>query len=60
MPSMSFCRFSVSVFAAVALAGAVLAQGDAPAAADDNKPAVEAIPAAEQEKMDEECAFITA
>ena len=57
---MSFCRFSVSVFAAVALAGAVLAQGDAPAAADDNKPAVEAIPAAEQEKMDEECAFITA
>ena len=61
MHHMSFFRFPVFVFVTAALACAAVAQDAAPAAAaDDNKPAVEAIPAAEQEKMDEECAFITA
>ena len=61
MRHMSFCRFSVSAFAAFAFAGVVVAQNAAPAAeADDNKPAVESIPAAEKEKMDAECAFIKA
>ena len=59
---MSFCRISVSVLAAFAFAGLVMAQTAASAAGadDDNKPVVEAIPAAEQEKMDAECAYIMA
>ena len=58
---MSFCRFPVSAFAAFAFAGVVMAQApESKEAADDNKPAVEAIPAAEKEKMDAECAFIKA
>lgn len=53
MHHMSFFRFPVFVFVTAALACAAVAQDAAPAAAaDDNKPAVEAIPAAEQEKMD--------
>ena len=61
MRHMSFCRFSVSAFAAFAFAGVVVAQDAASAAgADDNKPAVESIPTAEKEKMDDECAFIKA
>ena len=61
MRHMSFCRFPVSAFAAFAFAGVVMAQAPETAApADDNKPAVEAIPAAEKEKMDAECAFIKA
>ena len=58
---MSFCRFPVSAFAAVAIAGLATAQTTGPAAAaDDNKPALEAIPAAEKEKMDAESDFIKA
>ena len=62
MQGMSFFRVSVFVLAAAAFAGLVLSPSAARAAEaeDDNKPAVEAIPAAEQEKMDEECAYITA
>ena len=62
MRPMRFSRFPVFAFAAFAFAGFVTAQTAAPdaAAADDNKPAVEAIPAAEQEAMDAECAFIMA
>ena len=58
---MSFCRFPVFAFAAVAIAGSATAQTASPAAAaDDNKPALEAIPAAEKEKMDAESDFIKA
>ena len=62
MRSMRFSRFPVFAFAAFAFAGFATAQTAAPnaAAEDDNKPAVEAIPAAEQEAMDAECAFIMA
>ena len=62
MRPMRFSRFPVFAFAACAFAGIASAQTAASgaAAADDNKPAVEAIPAAEQEAMDAECAFITA
>ena len=61
MRHMSFCRFPVSAFAVFAFAGVVMAQApEAAAPADDNKPAVEAIPAADKEKMDAECAFIKA
>ena len=61
MRPMRFSRFPVFAFAAFAFAGFVSAQEAAPAAsAEDNKPAVEAIPAAEQEAMDAECAFIMA
>ena len=59
MRPMRFSRFPVFAFAAFAFAGFVSAQEAAPAA-EDNKPAVEAIPAAEQEAMDAECAFIMA
>ena len=62
MRPMRFYRFSVFAFAAFASAGFAVAQDAASGAAaeDDNKPAIEAIPAAEQEAMDAECAFITA
>ena len=62
MRPMRFYRFPVFAFAAFAFAGIATAQTSASAAAeaDDNKPALEAIPAAEQEAMDAECAFITA
>ena len=62
MRPMRFSRFPVFAFAAFAFAGFATAQTAAPndAAEDDNKPAVEAIPAAEQEAMDAECAFIMA
>ena len=62
MRPMRFSRFPVFAFAAFAFAGFASAQTAASgaAAADDNKPAVEAIPAAEQEAMDAECAFIMA
>ena len=63
MRAMSFLRSRVCAFAAAAFACAAgIAQEAAPAeaAADDNKPAVEAIPEAEKEKMDAECAFIKA
>ena len=62
MRPMSFSRFPVFAFAAFAFAGLAVAQTtDSVAAdADDSKPAVEAIPEAEQEAMDAECAFITA
>lgn len=59
MRHMSFSRLTVSAFAVFALAGVAVVQS-ANAADDDNKPAVEAIPAAEKEKMDDECAFIKA
>jgi phosphomannomutase len=51
---MRFSRFPVFAFAAFAFAGLATAQTAASAAAhaDDNKPALEAIPAAEQEAMD--------
>ena len=58
MRPMRFSRIQVFAFAVAAVAGAVSAQ--TADEADDNKPAVEAIPAAEQEAMDAECAFITA
>ena len=58
MRPMRFSRIPVFAFAVAAVAGAVSAQ--TADEADDNKPAVEAIPAAEQEAMDAECAFITA
>ena len=59
---MSFLRSRVCALAAAALAGVAVAQDAAPdaAAADDNKPAIEAIPEAEKEKMDAESAFIKA
>ena len=62
MRAMSFYRIIVCALAACTFAGVVNAQNAAPAAeaGDENKPAVEAIPAAEQEKMDAECTFITA
>ena len=62
MRPMRFSRFPVFAFAAFAFAGLATAQTATSAAADadDNKPALEAIPAAEQEAMDAECAFITA
>jgi len=62
MRLMTFCRFLGFTLAAVAFACSAAAQDAAPAAADadDGKPAVESIPAAEQEAMDAECAFITA
>ena len=62
MRPMRFSRFPVFAFAAFAFAGFASAQTAASgaAAADDNKLAVEAIPAAEQEAMDAECAFIMA
>ena len=60
MPPMSFCRLSVFALATAALTGFAVAQEAASTAADDSKSSVEAIPAAEQEKMDAECAYITA
>ena len=59
---MRFSRIPAFAFAVFAFAGLATAQtSDSSAAeADDNKPAVEAIPAAEQEAMDAECAFIMA
>ena len=54
MRPMRLSRFSVFAFAAFAFAGSAAAQSADPGAAaeEDNKPAVEAIPAAEQEAMD--------
>ncbi|MBO5939746.1 MAG: tetratricopeptide repeat protein [Kiritimatiellae bacterium] len=56
---MRFHRLSFFAIAAFAFAGMLPVQSAAQEA-EDNKPAVEAIPAAEQEAMDAECAFITA
>lgn len=60
MRHMSFHRFTVSALAAFAFAGVVVARAADAAAEEDNKPAVETIPAAEKAKMDDECAFIKA
>lgn len=60
MQHMSFHRFTVSALAAFAFAGVVVVRAADAAAEDDNKPAVETIPAAEKAKMDDECAFIKA